>query len=78
MKDWNSMYDGMNLTDEQRDKFDTFAATLGLGPEYKPKPRKTHECPQCKKHNAYYKEIHPDTDMDDIVLCCSDCGFLAE
>jgi len=58
-----------NFTDAQLD----FAAKLGLGPKYKPEPRKTHTCLECGKGNAYYREEHPDTDMNEIVLFCPDC-----
>ncbi len=77
MSDYDKMYDGMNLTAEEKDAMDTFAATLGLGPKYTPTPTKKHECPSCKKKNAYYKEIHPDCDggMNEIVLSCPDCGY---
>lgn len=54
---------------------DNFLAKFGLGPKYKPIPQKTYECPKCKKQNAYYKEIHPDTGMDEIVLFCPDCHY---
>jgi hypothetical protein len=50
-----------------------FAAALGLGPKYIPQPRQTVECPSCHNQNAYYREEHPDTDMNEIVLFCPDC-----
>ena len=68
-----SYRDDMDLTEEQADRFDTFAATLGFGPKSKPKPTKKHPCPACGMTNAYHKEIHPDTDMNEIVLYCPDC-----
>jgi predicted nucleic-acid-binding Zn-ribbon protein len=34
------------------------------------------ECPKCGSTNTYFKEIHPDTSFNDIVLKCRDCGFL--
>ena len=55
-----------------------FAAKLGLGPKYVPEKTKTYKCPKCNKKNAYFKEIHPDTDMNDIVLYCPDCKYSAE
>ena len=63
------------LTKDDEDRIDTFAASLGFGPKYTPTPRKEHQCPSCKGKKAYYKEIHPDTDMNEIVLHCSDCNF---
>jgi hypothetical protein len=60
------------------DAVDNFLAIFGLGPKYKPKPRQTKECPKCHKNNALMKEIHPDTDMNDVVLYCPDCKFLDE
>jgi len=50
-----------------------------LGPKYEPKsPVVLHICPKCGKKAAFYKEIHPDTSMNDIVLKCKACGFLDE
>ena len=72
------------LEDDGFDKFrkmdlgfdvDDFLAKMGLGKKYKPTPRKTEECPECGKKNAYHKEIHPDTSMNDIVLYCPDCKY---
>ena len=65
--------DDIKCSKEDADRIDTFAASLGFGPKYKPSPRRTYKCPNCKKTNAYYKEIHPDTGMDEIVLFCPDC-----
>jgi HK97 family phage prohead protease len=55
-----------------------FAASLGLGPRAELKPSKKYKCPKCGKANAYYREIHPDTSKNAIVLCCPDCGFRDE
>lgn len=55
-----------------------FCAKHGLGPKYVPKEPKKHKCPKCEGENAYFKEIHPDTDMNDVVLFCPDCKFLDE
>ena len=52
---------------------DDFLAKFGLGPKYVPKETKKHECPKCKKKIAYYREEHPDTDMNEMVLFCPDC-----
>jgi hypothetical protein len=60
------------------DKVDTFLSKFGLGPKYVPKEPKKTNCPKCNKGNAFYKEIHPDTAMNDIVLYCPDCNFLDE
>jgi len=35
-------------------------------------------CPKCKKMQAFYREEHPDTDMNEIVLYCPDCGEVDE
>jgi hypothetical protein len=56
-------------------KVNEFLAKFGLGPNYKPAAPKLHECPQCKMHNAQYKEEHPDTDMNEMVMECPDCGY---
>jgi len=37
---------------------------------------KTFQCPKCKKDGAYFREEHPDTDMNEIVKYCPDCGEL--
>lgn len=42
------------------------------------KKSKNYKCPECKKSEAYYKEIHADTDMNDVVLYCPDCKLLDE
>ena len=60
------------------EKVDTFLSKFGLGPKYVPVEPKKHDCPKCGKGNAFYKEIHPDTSMNDIVLYCPDCKFLDE
>ena len=57
---------------------DNFLAKFGLGPKYIPTEPKGFTCPKCGGGNAFYKEIHPDTSMNDIVLYCPDCGFLDE
>ena len=56
------------------DKVNKFLATLGLGPEYVPKEPKLEKCPNCGELIASYKEIHPDTDMNEVVLICKVCG----
>ena len=65
--------DKLDLNKIEADRIDTFAASLGFGPKYTPKPTKKYLCPKCGMTNAYYKEIHPDTDMIEIVLYCPDC-----
>ena len=35
-------------------------------------------CPKCGKNKAYYQEMHPDTDMNEIILYCPDCGEVDE
>jgi predicted kinase len=50
-------------------------SSFGVGPKYVPKPRKTHECPECREHHAYWKEVHADCTggMNEVVLYCPDC-----
>ena len=57
------------------EKVDNFLASFGLGPKYVPKEPTKHDCPKCGGHRAYYKEVHPDTDMNDVVLFCPECNF---
>lgn len=58
------------------DAVDTFLALFGLGPKYVHKEPKKYVCPKCTCLIAYFKEIHPDTSMNDVVLYCPDCGVL--
>jgi len=51
---------------------DIFQKMFGLG-KYEPKTQ-YEECPKCKKKKAHYREEHPDTDMNEIILYCDDCG----
>ena len=60
------------------EKIDDFLSKFGIGPNYIPKEKKKYNCKKCKMGNAYYKEIHADTDMNDIVLYCPDCKFTDE
>jgi hypothetical protein len=68
--------------DESRDKLgadlvDDLLAEFGMGPKYIPKkPKSAGKCPKCNSENTIFKEVHPDTDMNDIVLKCNDCGFI--
>ncbi len=55
-----------------------FAATLGLGPLYVSTGPKHVDCPECGRPNAYYREIHPDTSINEIVLYCPDCKYTSE
>lgn len=54
----------------------SFLKALGMNPDgtLVPRERKTFECPECHEANAYWKEIHADTGMDEMVLRCPDCG----
>jgi len=57
----------------------SFARALGINPDgtlmkFK---RKTHKCPKCGENSAYYKEEHPDTDMNCMVEKCP-CGYEKE
>jgi len=53
---------------------------LGFNPDMTPREieAKKYTCPQCGKENAYYREIHPDTSMNDIILYCPDCGYRSD
>lgn len=75
MNESNTFYrDGIeDLTEADKERLDTFAACLGFGPKYIPQKEKTYPCPSCGQKNAYYKEIHPDTDINEIVLYCPYC-----
>ena len=66
------------LDEDDKERLDTFAACLGFGPKYIPTPTPKYECPRCHKTNAYYKEIHPDTDINEIVLHCPECKYEGE
>lgn len=57
-----------------KDEVDDFLAIFGLGPKYVHQKPKRHNCPKCGEKIATYKEIHPDTDMNEIVLWCPVCG----
>ena len=57
-------------TDEDIEDF--LHKILGLG-KYKPET-KYEECPECGKKQASWREEHPDTDMNEMVLHCPDCG----
>lgn len=39
---------------------------------------KTHRCPECGKSNCVVHEEHPDTDMNEMILKCPDCGYSKE
>jgi len=32
-----------------------------------------HQCQKCHGNNAYVREMHPDTDMNEMVIYCPDC-----
>lgn len=68
---------GLRTISESEELADALA-NFGLGPKYKPTPRKTYECPKCKKRNATYHEAHADTDMNCMELRCPDCGHCEE
>ena len=38
----------------------------------------SNTCSHCQSKNAYYKEFHPDTSINEIALYCPDCGFSME
>jgi len=68
------------------DSFARFRKTLGSKVvdeiiakfDIDPNDKKTHICPQCGSKKAYHKEIHPDTNVNDMVLFCPECNFLDE
>jgi len=47
---------------------------FGLG-KYKPET-KYHKCKKCGKNLAYWREDHPDTDMNEMVEYCKKCGAI--
>ena len=57
---------------------DEFLSKFGLGPKYIPVSPKKYTCPNCKETSAIIKEIHADTDLNEIELSCSKCGFSKE
>lgn len=60
------------------EKVDAILSIFGMGPSYVPKEPKKHVCPKCGKQNAFYREEHPDTDMNEMVLYCPDCKHSEE
>ena len=66
------------LSPQRRDAYETFLATLGMGPKYTPEPEKTHECPECKGTNAVWREAGADTSNNRMELRCPDCGHPKE
>jgi len=56
------------------DRVDEFLSKFGLGTKYEAIEPKTHICPECNNANALYKEVHADTDINEMVLSCPDCG----
>lgn len=58
-----------------KETVDNFLSKFGLGPKYVPSAPKKHICPVCGHPNATIKETHPDTDINDIMMCCPDCGI---
>ncbi len=61
-----------NPTEEEAEKFLDFANSL---PNEEQAPLPVFRCPECYEFNATYEEIHPDTDINEVVLVCPDCGF---
>ena len=62
----------VSLVPEEQSALEIIQKMLGLR-KHKPKT-KYHECPKCGNPKCYYKEIHPDTDMNEIVEYCPVCG----
>lgn len=63
---------------EQRDRYETFLASLGMGPKYVPQEEPRHECPECHGQNARWREVGADTDYNHMELRCPDCGHTKE
>jgi len=69
-REFKGLCDTCAKVDENND----FLAKFGVGPKYKaPEPVK-RKCPKCNKENAVVRESHADTDMNEMVLECPDCG----
>ena len=62
------------LGSEDVEILDNFLAAFGMGPNYIKKESKKYNCSKCNGKNAVYKEFHADTDMNEILLDCPDCG----
>jgi len=62
----------VNPTEAEVEKFEDFCNSL---PDEEQAPLPVFVCPECKEFNATYEEIHPDTDINEVVLVCPDCGF---
>ena len=60
------------------DAVNNFLANFGMGPKYVPKATTKKDCPKCGGKNAYVKESHPDTDMNEMGLYCPDCKYSEE
>jgi hypothetical protein len=54
---------------------DGFLSSFGLGPNYVPPAPKTYACPQCGGAKATCHEEGADTDYNEMVLECPDCGW---
>jgi DNA-directed RNA polymerase subunit M/transcription elongation factor TFIIS len=74
----NNFLSELNLSKENQDRINTFAATLGLGPKYKAKKKKTYKCPKCGSDRAFYREVGADTDYNCMELKCPDCNYSEE
>lgn len=58
-----------------KDQVDSWLANFGIGPKYVPKVTPKKDCPKCGGKNAYVKEFHADTDMNEMGLYCPDCKY---
>jgi len=58
--------------------YNDLLAKFGLGPNYIPSKPKKYKCPKCGSINAKYKTYHEDTDIEETVLECPDCGYKGE
>ena len=56
-----------------KDKWDQFRATLGMGPNYKPQPKKEYHCKKCGAKSKWTTEGE-DTNLEEHYLDCPKCG----
>jgi len=74
-KEWKSVDEFNKFRSSMgADRVDEFLSKFGLGTKHEAVKPKTHQCPECNNTNAIYKEEHADTDMNEMVLSCPDCG----
>lgn len=72
-KEKKAVKEAQSLMGEE--KGNEFLAKFGIGPNYAQKPIERVFCPNCHKMTAYYREDHPDTDMNEVNMYCDECGY---